>query len=73
MLQMPDGTRTSHFDHLRKGQVAISGPVFNQAIACYLKLKSFGMQDLDFTPIFNWNSIGWTNKILPNLSNPLLF
>lgn len=51
LLQVPDGVRTSHFDQLRKGPVAISGPAFNQAVARYLKLKAFGMQGLDFTGI----------------------
>lgn len=51
LLQVPDGVRTSRFEQLRKGPVAISGPAFNQAIARYLKLKAFGMQDLDFTGI----------------------
>lgn len=51
LLQVPDGIRTSRFDQLRKGPVVISGPAFNQAITRYLKLKAFGMQDLDFTGI----------------------
>ncbi|MDA6574887.1 hypothetical protein OSK75_24515, partial [Escherichia coli] len=51
LLQVPDGVRTSRFDQLRKGPVAISGPAFNQAVVRYLKLKAFGMQDLDFTGI----------------------
>lgn len=51
LLQVPDGVRTSRFDQLRKGPVAISGPAFNQAVARYLKLKVFAMQDLDFTGI----------------------
>lgn len=41
--------RTSRFEQLRKGPVAISGPAFNQAVVRYLKLKAFGMQSLDFT------------------------
>lgn len=51
LLQVPDGGRTSRFDQLRKGPIAISGPAFNQAVARYLKLKAFGMQGLDFTGI----------------------
>lgn len=44
LLQVPDGVRTSRFDQLRKGPVAISGPAFNQAVSRYLKLKAFGIQ-----------------------------
>lgn len=51
LLQVPDGVRTSRFDQLRKGPVAISGPAFNQAVSRYLKLKAFGIQGLDFTGI----------------------
>lgn len=51
LLQVPDGSRTSHFDHYRKGPVTISGPAFNGAVSRYLELKSFGIQTLDFTGI----------------------
>ncbi|OCA52459.1 Tn3 transposase DDE domain protein [Photorhabdus namnaonensis] len=51
LLRVPDGVRTSYFDQLRKGPVVISGPAFNQAVTRYLKLKAYGMQDLDFTSI----------------------
>lgn len=51
LLRVPDGVRTSYFDQLRKGPVAISGPAFNQAVARYLKLKAYGMQELNFTGI----------------------
>lgn len=59
LLQVPDGVRTSRFEQLRKGPVAISGPAFNQAVARYLKLKAFGMQDLDFTgiPLVRFNTL----------------
>lgn len=51
LLLVPEGVRNSRFDQLRKGPVAISGPVFNQAVARYLKLKAYGMQSIDFTGI----------------------
>jgi len=51
ILQIPDGTRTSHFDNFRKGPVTISGPAFNKAVKRYLELKEFGMAKLDFSNI----------------------
>lgn len=51
LLEVPDGSRTSYFDHYRKGPVTISGPAFNGAVSRYLELKSLGIQELDFTGI----------------------
>ncbi|EKA4601409.1 hypothetical protein RWF45_003501 [Salmonella enterica] len=51
--------RTSRFEQLRKGPVAISGPAFNQAVVRYLKLKAFGMQSLDFT--------GYPDRAIPSV------
>lgn len=51
LLQVPKGSRTSHFDHYRKGPVKISAPAFNEAISRYQKLKALGMQELDFSGI----------------------
>jgi hypothetical protein len=51
LLQIPEGSRTSRFDRYRKGPVTISGPAFNEAVDRYQELKSFGMQELDFTGI----------------------
>ncbi|MFP4817396.1 DUF4158 domain-containing protein [Providencia hangzhouensis] len=46
LLQVPDGVRTSRFEQLRKRSCCHQRPAFNQAVARYLKLKAFGMQDL---------------------------
>ncbi|MEE4377645.1 MAG: Tn3 family transposase [Candidatus Competibacteraceae bacterium] len=51
LLEVPEGSRTSHFDRYRKGPVTISGPAFNQAVDRYLELQSFGMQRLKLTGI----------------------
>ena len=51
LLQVPEGSRTSHFDRYRKGPTTISGPAFNQAVDRYLELKSFGMQSLKWIGI----------------------
>lgn len=51
LLQVPEGSRTSHFDRYRKGPSTISGPAFNEAVDRYLELKDFGMQGLNFTGI----------------------
>lgn len=39
LLEVPEGSRTSHFDRYRKGPVTISGPAFNQAVDRYLELR----------------------------------
>lgn len=51
LLQVPEGSRTSHFDRFRKGPVTISGPAFNEAVERYQDLKTFCMQELNFTGI----------------------
>lgn len=51
LLQVPEGSRTSHFDHYRKGPTTISGPAFDAAVGRYQELKAFGVQALDFTGI----------------------
>ena len=51
LLQIPDGSRASRFDQLRKGPVTVSGPAFNDAVERYLELKTFGMQVVNFTGI----------------------
>lgn len=51
LLEVPEGSRTSHFDRYRKGPVTISGPAFNQAVDRYLELQSFGMQRLKLTDL----------------------
>ena len=51
LFQVPEGSRTSRFDQLRKGPVTISGPAFNESVDRYLELKVFGMQELNFTGI----------------------
>ena len=51
ILQVPEGSRVSRFDHLRKGPFTISGPSFNKAIDRYQELKELGLQELDFSHI----------------------
>ncbi|MCJ7601819.1 MAG: Tn3 family transposase [Desulfobulbaceae bacterium] len=51
LLQVPDGERTSNFDHYRRGPVTISSPAFNEAVERYKNLLAFGMQELDFSHI----------------------
>ncbi|ASK71482.1 Tn3 family transposase [Klebsiella pneumoniae] len=51
LLQVPEGSRASRFDQLRKGPVTVSGPAFNDAIERYLELKTFGMQVVNFAGI----------------------
>lgn len=51
LLNIPEGLRVSQFDRYRKGPVTISGPAFNETIDRYKDLKSYGMQELDFSRI----------------------
>ncbi|ETR69687.1 MAG: hypothetical protein OMM_03768 [Candidatus Magnetoglobus multicellularis str. Araruama] len=51
ILQVPEGSRVSRFDNLRKGPYTISGPAFNKAIDRYQELKEFRLQDIDFSNI----------------------
>ena len=51
ILIVPDGSRVSRFDYLRRGPFTISGPAFNKAIDRYQELKEFGLQELDFSHI----------------------
>lgn len=51
LLKVPNGVRTSYLEQLRKGPVAVSGPAFNQAVTRYLKLKAYGIHNLNFTGI----------------------
>jgi len=51
LLQVPDGSRISHFDRYRKGPVTISSPAFNNAVKRYLELHLFGIHTLDFSRI----------------------
>jgi hypothetical protein len=51
ILQRPEGSRVSRFDHFRKGPFTISSTAFNKAIDRYQELKEFGIQALDFSHI----------------------
>jgi TnpA family transposase len=51
LLEVPDGRRTSGFDHYSKGPVSISGNAFIKSVERFTELKGFGMQELDFAHI----------------------
>ncbi len=51
LLQVPAGSRISHFDRYRKGPVTISSNAFNEAVDRYLELKAFGINKIDFKGI----------------------
>ncbi|NQY62126.1 MAG: Tn3 family transposase [Alteromonadaceae bacterium] len=51
LLEIPEGERISYFDSYRKGPITISSIAFNVAIERYLQLKSFDLQEIDFSHI----------------------
>lgn len=51
LLQLSEDMRISSFESYRKSPVTISGPAFNAAVARYIELRTFGLQDIDFCNI----------------------
>lgn len=51
LLNLQEGKCYSYFDHYRQGPVKVSSFSFNGAVERYEKLRSFGIQTLDFTNI----------------------
>lgn len=49
LLQLKEGQKISYLDHYRKGPVTVSGPSFNEAIERFKSLKSFGIQEINFS------------------------
>jgi TnpA family transposase len=51
LLEVPQGQRASRFDRYRKGPVTVSGPSFVDAVKRYRELRTFRLDELDFSRI----------------------